>query len=123
MSNEKKEAGIVIKKENISDFTYYPNILIDELTPYLSGGECKVLSAVVRQTEGYGRTQARIPISMFVKMTGLSVEWIDESIKRLEKLGVLIVVRQRKGNCYSLDYSEKTIERIIADIKKHRRRY
>ena len=106
--------------------TQVPNIVFDTYLPTLTGAEYKVLSIIIRQTNGWydkttGRrkTRDRISHGQFMKKTGLCRRVVSKSLQSLVNRGLVTVgdrmgrplqnARDRKGMShlyYGLSYTQ-----------------
>ncbi len=103
------------------DYTQFPDELLDDIMPYLSGAEWKVLSYIVRKTFGWKKQYDYISTSQLERGirnretgevvdrgTGLSRPTICKAIQLLEAKRLIIVIRQQapdgdaEVNCYRL---------------------
>ena len=72
-------------------YTRIANELLEEILPYpFTGGELKLLFAVIRSTYGWGRKEAVLYIVELSKMTGLSPRHTKRLIQRLALDRVLL---------------------------------
>ena len=80
-------------------FVSFPNDIFDAiLTAELTGGEIKVLLAVIRQTIGYNITKKAIPISQLQSMTGLSKGVTHRALTMLKNRNIVNVAKQSGNN-------------------------
>ena len=91
--------------------TQFPNTIIDIHLHNLSGAEYKVLSIIIRQTNGWvdkrtgtRKVLYRISHSQFMKKTGLCRRVVSTSLQNLVNRG-LVTVGDREG--WSLHRAEK----------------
>lgn len=107
------------------NFTQIPNTILDELLSVLSESELKVLLYICRRTYGFHKQSDRISTSQLMNGirdkdgvhldtgTGLSNKSILDSIKSLEKLGIIKTIQKGTQTKYfSLDtaYEKSTQE-------------
>lgn len=107
------------------NFTQIPNTILDELLSVLSESELKVLLYICRRTYGFHKQNDRISTSQLMNGirdkdgvhldtgTGLSNKSILDSIKSLEKLGIIKTIQKGTQTKYfSLDtaYEKSTQE-------------
>jgi phage replication O-like protein O len=94
------------EKEFIPNFTQYPNEILDEWMPHLTGSQFKILSTFVRQIYGYHKKEDKISISQIAKKTGIAQSKVFDNVKKLIKIGCLIITK--KGG-YSSAHTYKII--------------
>jgi len=101
-----------------------PNAYVDDLMPYLTGEEYKVLIYAVRRILGFQKRQDRISISQFIngtshgglildQGTGLSIGTVKKCLASLVEFGLMVRLaendpRTNEGTLWSLqwDYSD-----------------
>ena len=80
-------------------FVKFPNELFDKLlTAELTGGELKVLLAIVRQTLGFNVDAAPISLSLLQKMTGLSRGTICDVLTALKSKNIISAEKRVKNS-------------------------
>jgi phage replication O-like protein O len=94
-----------------------PNVLLDEVMPRLPGSALKVMLAVVRKTYGFQKRSDKISFKTLQKLTGLSRDAVNQGIKALGPL--LIIMPGRKNvptsdgvNEYALNLNIETGELV-----------
>lgn len=107
-----------------------PDEIVDEIMPNLRGADFKVLMYIVRKTFGFKKYEGdNIPLSQIMsgtkrkdgtyydKGTGLAKSAVLESLKRLEKYGIIRIKRTRTEdglrqiNYYSLNTRSDYLKR------------
>ena len=80
--------------EFIPNFTQYPNEILDNWMPYLSGNQTKIINVFVRQIYGYHKKHDQISIRQISQRTGITSSNVFKDIKILIKIGCLKIVKQ-----------------------------
>src|SRR5688572_3993636 len=78
-----------------SGFTAFPNYFLDKVMRKAGGVEWKVICTVVRDTFGWQRPEAEIPIERFEEMTGAKRSRLFEAITDACKRGAVKRPEQR----------------------------
>ena len=79
-------------------FVKFPNELFDKLlTAELTGGELKVLLAIIRQTLGFNVDTAPISVSLLQKMTGLTKGAACKTLTALKSKNIINAEKQAKN--------------------------
>lgn len=79
-------------------FVKFPNDLFDALlTAELTGGELKVLLAIIRQTLGFNVDTAPISVSLLQKMTGLTKGTACKTLTALKSKNIISAEKQAKS--------------------------
>jgi phage replication O-like protein O len=63
-------------------FTKFDNYFLDHVMPRVTSAEWKIISAVIRETAGWHRTDAEITIGRFMALTGLARQAVVTAIKK-----------------------------------------
>ena len=82
--------------EFIPNFTQYPNEILDNWLPHLTGNQTKIICIFIRQIYGFHKQQDRISIRQISQKTGISISKVFKDVKSLISLGCLKIVK--KGN-------------------------
>jgi hypothetical protein len=82
--------------EFIPNFTQYPNEILDEWMPHLSGNQTKIINVFVRQIYGYHKEYDRISIRQISQKTGISISKVFKDVKNLISIGCIKILK--KGN-------------------------
>ena len=85
-----------------SNYTQFPNIVIDEYMRNLSGGAFKVLAAIVRSTIGWHKTRDRISQSQIMEKTGMVKNSVKNAVRELIEKGLIIETEGYTNNQASL---------------------
>lgn len=96
MNNTNQEKRNQKNGEFIPNFTQYPNEILDNWLPHLTGNQTKIISIFVRQIYGFHKQQDRISIRQISQKTGISISKVFKDVKSLISLGCLRIVK--KGN-------------------------
>lgn len=90
-------------------YTQYPNEIIDAM-PHLTGGELKVITAIVRSTLGFHRQQAKLSIGRLAALTGLSAQGVRDSLQKPIAEDWVRREQTPEGSIFSLnlDYTEES---------------
>jgi len=80
-----------------------PNLIVDDLLPYLKGTELKVLLFLMRKTFGWQKKSDRISLSQFEKGTGVGRANIVEALKQLRNCNLILRKESTKGDVYWLN--------------------
>ncbi len=82
--------------EFIPNFTQYPNEILDNWMPHLSGNQTKIINVFVRQIYGYHKEYDRISIRQISQKTGISISKVFKDVKSLISIGCIKILK--KGN-------------------------
>lgn len=96
-------------------FTMFDNYFLDKVMRKAGGVEWKVICTVIRETFGWQRDEADIPIERFIEMTGAKRSRLFEAITAACKRGVIRRPTQRsfrfqpirKGNLHEVPKAER----------------
>ena len=93
-----------------------PNIIVDEILPYLKGTEFKVLMYLIRKTFGWQKYEDRISLTQFEKGTLISRQHIIAALKVLRDYEIVTREKTTKGDIYKLNlewaYNEKWLQNV-----------
>ncbi len=81
----------------VNGYFNIPNYLSDIVQPQLKSSVWSVFTAIWRKTIGYQKWEAKISISLFHKLTGLSAPTIIKALHTLEELDLIIVEKNSIG--------------------------
>ena len=104
--------------------TQYPNFILDSIMPLIESNEFKVLSVIVRSTYGSQKEDTSIPLSDFIKKSGLSMNTIKSALRELSNNGIIEIVSKGNGRSISVYkicipyWSEKDFENLKNRIVK-----
>ncbi len=80
----------------IPNFTQYPNEILDEWMPHLSGNQTKIMNVFVRQIYGFHKEYDKISIRQISQKTGIPIGGVFRDMKILIGLGCIRILK--KGN-------------------------
>jgi len=81
----------------VNGYFNIPNYLSDIVQPQLKSSVWSIFTAIWRKTIGYQKWEAKISISLFHKLTGLSAPTIIKALHTLEELDLIIVKKNSVG--------------------------
>jgi DNA-binding Lrp family transcriptional regulator len=96
MNNTPTEKSKQKNGEFIPNFTQYPNEILDNWMPHLSGNQTKIINVFVRQIYGYHKEYDRISIRQISQKTGISISKVFKDVKSLISIGCIKILK--KGN-------------------------
>jgi DNA-binding Lrp family transcriptional regulator len=96
MNNAPTEKSKQKNGEFIPNFTQYPNEILDNWMPHLSGNQTKIINVFVRQIYGYHKDYDRISIRQISQKTGISISKVFKDVKSLISIGCIKILK--KGN-------------------------
>lgn len=82
--------------EFIPNFTQYPNEILDNWMPHLSGNQTKIINVFVRQIYGYHKEYDKISVRQISSKTGIPIGGVFRDLKILIGLGCIRILK--KGN-------------------------
>lgn len=82
--------------EFIPNFTQYPNEILDNWMPYLSGNQTKIMNVFVRQIYGFHKDFDKISVRQISFKTGIPIGGVFRDLKTLLSIGAIKIVK--KGN-------------------------
>lgn len=89
---EQKRADYMGKPQTEDGYIRIANELFDAILAFsFSGRQQKIVSAVMRKTYGFNKTQDEIGLTQFVNMTGIEMKHVSTVIAELVEMNVLIV--------------------------------
>jgi len=71
----------------------------------ISGHEWRLVMGLLRKTYGFGKKSDDISLTQWEKLTGLERRRVNEGLKRLERRGIIIIVRHGTGRGHTSTYS------------------
>jgi len=83
-----------MSKEFIPNFTQYPNEILDNWMPHLSGNQTKIMNVFVRQIYGYHKEYDRISIRQISQKTGISISKVFKDVKSLISIGCIKILKK-----------------------------
>lgn len=96
MNNKSQENSKQKNIEFIPNFTQYPNEILDNWMPHLTGTQTKIVNCFVRQIYGYHKQEGKLSIRLIHEITGIARSKVFDNIKKLIKIGCIQITR--KGN-------------------------
>ena len=103
--------------EFIPNFTQYPNEILDNWMPHLSGNQTKIVNVFVRQIYGYHKDYDRISIRQISQKTGISTSKVFKDVKNLISIGCIKILKKGdKNNAHLyqiLNITEELPQRFI----------
>jgi len=96
MNNTPTEKSKQKNGEFIPNFTQYPNEILDNWMPHLSGNQTKIMNVFVRQIYGYHKEYDKISIRQISQKTGISISKVFKDVKSLISIGCIKILK--KGN-------------------------
>jgi hypothetical protein len=94
MNNTPTEKSNQKNGEFIPNFTQYPNEILDNWMPHLSGNQTKIINVFVRQIYGYHKDYDRISIRQISQKTGISISKVFKDVKNLISIGCIKILKK-----------------------------
>ena len=94
MNNMQTEKSKQKNGEFIPNFTQYPNEILDNWMPHLSGNQTKIMNVFVRQIYGYHKEYDRISIRQISQKTGISISKVFKDVKSLISIGCIKILKK-----------------------------
>jgi hypothetical protein len=98
MNNTPTEKSKQKNGEFIPNFTQYPNEILDNWMPHLSGNQTKIINVFVRQIYGYHKEYDRISIRQISQKTGISISKVFKDVKNLISIGCIKILKKGDKN-------------------------
>ena len=98
MNNTSTEKSKQKNSEFIPNFTQYPNEILDNWMPHLSGNQTKILNVFVRQIYGFHKDYDRISIRQISQKTGISISKVFKDVKNLISIGCIKILKKGDKN-------------------------
>ena len=98
MNNTSTEKSKQKNLEFIPNFTQYPNEILDNWMPHLSGNQTKIMNVFVRQIYGYHKDYDRISIRQISQKTGISISKVFKDVKNLISIGCIKILKKGDKN-------------------------
>jgi len=98
MNNTPHEKSNQKNSEFIPNFTQYPNEILDNWMPHLSGNQTKIINVFVRQIYGYHKEYDRISIRQISLKTGISISKVFKDVKNLISIGCIKILKKGDKN-------------------------
>lgn len=94
MNNTPHEKSKQKNGEFIPNFTQYPNEILDNWMPHLSGNQTKIVNVFVRQIYGYHKDYDRISVRQISSKTGIPTAGVFRDLKILLSIGVIRILKK-----------------------------
>ena len=98
INNNSTEKSKQKNSEFIPNFTQYPNEILDNWMPHLSGNQTKIINVFVRQIYGYHKDYDRISIRQISQKTGISISKVFKDVKNLISIGCIKILKKGDKN-------------------------
>ncbi len=101
-----------------SNYTQFPNIVIDEYMRGLSGSAFKALAVVVRSTIGWHKTRDRIAQSQIMERAGLSRNGAKKALQELIEKGLIVETEgytNKEGALYDLNIKVEECQKVTPE--------
>lgn len=98
----------------IPNFTQYPNEILDEWMPHLSGNQTKIINIFVRQIYGFHKEYDKISIRQISQKTGIPIGGVFRDLKILIGLGCLRILK-RGGKSNPHTYEIVNITHVLSE--------
>jgi hypothetical protein len=98
----------------IPNFTQYPNEILDEWMPHLSGNQTKIMNVFVRQIYGFHKEYDKISIRQISQKTGIPIGGVFRDLKILIGLGCLRILK-RGGKSNPHTYEIVNITHVLSE--------
>ena len=82
------------EKEFIPNFTQYPNEILDNWMPHLSGNQTKILNCFVRYIYGFHKQYDKISIRQIASKTGITTSKVFKDVKNLIQIGCIKIIKK-----------------------------
>lgn len=80
--------------EFIPNFTQYPNEILDNWMPHLSGNQTKIMNVFVRQIYGFHKDFDKISVRQISSKTGIPIGGVFRDLKILLSIGAIRILKQ-----------------------------
>lgn len=105
---EQKRAEYMGKPQTEDGYLRIANELFDAIMAFsFSGRQQKIISAVMRKTYGFNKTEDEIGLTQFVKMTGIEMKHVSTVIAELVEMKVLFVSEGRHARLIKINKNYK----------------
>ena len=120
INNNSTEKSKQKNGEFIPNFTQYPNEILDNWMPHLSGNQTKIINVFVRQIYGYHKDYDKISIRQISQKTGISISKVFKDVKNLISIGCIKILKKGDKNNAHL-YQILNITEVLPQ-REHSRR-
>lgn len=93
MNNTSQEKRKQKNGEFIPNFTQYPNEILDNWMPHLSGNQTKIMNVFVRQIYGFHKDYDRISVRQISSKTGIPISGVFRDLKILLSIGAIRILK------------------------------
>lgn len=100
--------------EFIPNFTQYPNEILDNWMPHLSGNQTKIMNVFVRQIYGFHKEYDKISVRQISQKTGIPIGGVFRDLKILIGLGCLRILK-RGGKSNPHTYEIVNITHVLSE--------
>jgi hypothetical protein len=122
MNNTSTEKSKQKNVEFIPNFTQYPNEILDNWMPHLSGNQTKIMNVFVRQIYGYHKDFDKISVRQISFKTGIPISGVFRDLKILLSIGAIRILKKGdKSNPHTyqiVNVTELLAERIHSKKSK-----
>ena len=94
MNNTSTEKSKQKNVEFIPNFTQYPNEILDNWMPHLSGNQTKIMNVFVRQIYGYHKDFDKISVRQISFKTGIPISGVFRDLKILLSIGAIRILKK-----------------------------
>jgi hypothetical protein len=114
MNNMETEKSKQKNSQFIPNFTQYPNEILDEWMPHLSGNQTKIMNVFVRQIYGFHKEYDKISVRQISQKTGIPIGGVFRDLKILIGLGCLRILK-RGGKSNPHTYEIVNITHVLSE--------
>ena len=122
MNNTSQEKSKQKNGEFIPNFTQYPNEILDNWMPHLSGNQTKIVNVFVRQIYGFHKDYDKISVRQISSKTGIPISGVFRDLKILLSIGAIRILKKGdKSNPHTyqiVNVTELLAERIHSKKSK-----
>lgn len=93
MNNTPTEKRNQKNGEFIPNFTQYPNEILDNWMPHLSGNQTKIMNVFVRQIYGFHKDYDKISVRQISSKTGIPISGVFRDLKILLSIGAIRILK------------------------------
>jgi DNA-binding Lrp family transcriptional regulator len=94
MNSNPHEKSNQKNSEFIPNFTQYPNEILDNWMPHLSGNQTKILNCFVRYIYGFHKQYDKISIRQIASKTGITTSKVFKDVKNLIQIGCIKIIKK-----------------------------
>jgi hypothetical protein len=106
--------------EFIPNFTQYPNEILDNWMPHLSGNQTKIMNVFVRQIYGYHKDFDKISVRQISFKTGIPVAGVFRDLKILLSIGAIRILKKGdKSNPHT--YQIVNVTQVLSERIHHKK--